>query len=82
MSEGCEKQKNATLDYSGSTNSVECLMIKFFKRLREFQIIVKKLALPNLNMINNKSRSILIRFNLTWLIANCIKNFIRNMNVK
>lgn len=62
-SEGCEKQENATPNYLRSTNSAKIFNDRIKQGLRQFQIIVKSLGLPNLDMINDKSRSILIELN-------------------
>lgn len=62
-SEGGEKQENATPNYLRSTNSAKMFNDRIKKGLRQFQIIGKSLGLPNLDTINNKSRSILIELN-------------------
>lgn len=63
MSEGCEKQKNANPNHLRPTNSAKMLNDRLRKGLRQFQIIVKRLGFPNLDMTNNKSRSILTELN-------------------
>lgn len=51
-----------TYNYSGSINVVGRIFNNIFKRLTQFQTIANMLALPNLDIINEK-----IWFNLIWL---------------